>query len=342
MSTLKTFCIILSVAVLILSSVGSIYAAGPPHAKGPPDGKPNVTHAKGPPEVKPNADKAKGPPEVKPNADKAKGPPEVKPNADKAKGPPELKPNADKAKGPPEVKPNADKAKGPPEVKPNADKVKGPPEEKPKADHAKNLKSVGKKRGFSGNVTEVIRFSDGNGFGNVTLLTTQNWTVVVELSELTNYKIPREKMGWISDFDYFVEEGLNGNLTELEGRRVGVLAGNVTGTPPGPFTGEALKFMVLPQPGTPQHAHRTGNVTEELNLPDPNIEGSIGNITIVDLKGVSHFFALDGNTTYHPYPPEMTIEQIQIGSYVTVVTTGDPKLDPPAKAIVLHPAKREE
>jgi hypothetical protein len=302
MSTLKTLCIILLVAVLILSSVGSIYAAGLPHAKGPPDGKPN---------------------------------------ADKAKGPPEVKPNADKAKGPPEVKPNADKAKGPPEVKPNADKAKGPPEAKPKADHAKNLKSVGKKRGFSGNVTEVIRFSDGNGFGNVTLLTTQNWTVVVELSELTNYKIPREKLGWISDFDYFVEEGLNGNFTELEGRRVGVLAGNVTGTPPGPFTGEALKFMVLPQPGTPQHAHRTGNVTE-LNWPAPNVQGSIGNITIVDIKGVSHFFVVDGNTTYRPYPPEMTIEQIEIGSFVTVVTTGDPKLDPPAKAIVLHRARRED
>ncbi|UCC61211.1 MAG: hypothetical protein JSV02_05170 [Dehalococcoidia bacterium] len=338
MSTLKTFCIVLIVAVLLLSSIGSIYAAGTP---GPPDGKPDVTYAKGPPDVKPNADKDKGPPEGKPDKDKPKGPPEVKPNADKDKGPPEVKPNADKDNGPPEGKPNADKPKGPPEVKPNADKDKGPPEEKPKAKKEKNAKSAGKNRGFSGNVTEVIEFSDGNGFGNVTLLTNQNWTVVVELNEFTRYKLPRGNMGWISDFDCFVEEGLNGNFTELEGRRVGVLAGNVTGEPHGPFTGVALKFMLMPQPGTPPHAHRTGNVTE-FNLPDPDIEGSIGNITIVDLKGFSHFFVVDGNTTYRPSPPEMTVEQIQIGSFVTVVTIGNPKHDPPAKAIVLHRAKLEE
>ena len=276
MKALRIVCIFLLVVGLVLGSVGITFAEGPPHGKGPPEGKPAANHDKGPPEGKPEANHAKG-----------------------------------------------------------------PPEGKPAANHAKGLHKPDKKRGFSGNVTEVIKFTDGIVFGNVTLLTNQKWTVVVKLTESTSYKAPRETPGWIDDFDYFVEEVLAGNLTALEGRRLAVLAGNVTGAPPGPFAGEALRLMVLPRPGTPQHAHRTGNVTE-FNPPAPGVPDAIGNITIVDVQGVSHTFVVDGNTTYRPYPPETTAEQIEWGSFVTVVTTGDPKLEPPAKAIVLHIGKPED
>ncbi|TET17837.1 MAG: hypothetical protein E3J81_01310 [Dehalococcoidia bacterium] len=184
------------------------------------------------------------------------------------------------------------------------------------------------KRGFSGNVTGVID-------GNVTIDRGQGLTVTVRLTERAQYKIPRvmNKWGTLSQF----KEQLEGDLAALEGRRVVALAGNSTGK------WEALKLMLLPVPGLPPlHAHRTGNVTV-FNPPSED-NANLGNITIVDRDNIPHTFVVDGNTTYRPKEfdelaetePE-NLHGAVIDQFVTVVTTGDPKVEQPvAKAIVIH------
>ena len=191
-----------------------------------------------------------------------------------------------------------------------------PPDDPP----GKGPKFQVKKRGFSGNVTGVTD-------GNVTILTEEGLVKVMLTYDEARYKIPRvmNKWGNLTEF----KGQLEGNtLAALEGRRVVTLAGNDTGE------WKALKLMLLPVPGLPPlHAHRTGNVTEF----NPWIEDNdnLGNITIEDVDGVSHTFDVDGNTTFRPRGT--TSSQITIGSsFVTVVTIGDPKLEPVAKAIVVH------
>ena len=176
----------------------------------------------------------------------------------------------------------------------------------------------GQKRGFAGNVTGVTA-------GNVTILTEEG-PVDVMLPEEARYKIPRVMNKW-GNLTAFTNT-LGGDLsTALFERRVVALAGNSTGG------WEALKLMLLPVPGLPPiHAHRTGNVTD--------FTGADGNITIEDVHGVSHTFVVDGNTTYRtkelgevPEPPGDLI-----GSFVTVVIKGNPKLaSAKAKVIVVHP-----
>lgn len=204
--------------------------------------------------------------------------------------------------------------------------AKGPPD----GDHGKN-KSQGEKQGFVGNVSAV---SDGN----VTIVTEQGWTGNITLKDEASYKIPRvmNKWGNLSEFI----NNLGGNLIALQGRRVVVLAGNASGI------WEALKLLALPVPGTqPLHAHRTGLVYE-FNKPS---DSSTGNITIVDVHGVHHTFTV-GNSTVTLYRPigteagNITADiTLQNSSLVTVVTTGNPKAEPPllAKAIVLHPGRPE-
>jgi len=84
--------------------------------------------------------------------------------------------------------------------------------------------------------------------------------------------------------------------------------------------------MLIPSPSSPpSHAHRVGIV-------DAFTAGS--SITIIDRDGVSHTFTMNG-TVYRPegtIPAHIVVDE----SYVTVVTRGDPKLGPIAKAIVLH------
>jgi len=167
---------------------------------------------------------------------------------------------------------------------------------------------VGKKHGFNGNVTAV-------GDGNITIATKQGWTVVLMRTGTTKYNIPRETKGWIDDYD--------GNITALIGRRVAALAGNVTETPLGPFAGNALRVLVLP--GAPLHAHRSGIVT-----------AFDGNITIKDVKGISHTFQVVKSIVYHPQGIGSGNITAVPPVFVTVVTKGDPKLGPLAKAIVLH------
>lgn len=180
----------------------------------------------------------------------------------------------------------------------------------------------GERQGFSGNVTSVDD-------GNVTLITGQGWTVTVALKDEFRFKIPkvlnRWELGNITDFASHLEDG---SLDALLGKRVVVLAYNIEETtPPDTFNGDVLKFMVLPVPGEPLHAHHAGIVTDPLN----------GNITIVDVHDVSHTFIIDGDTFYRPQGIDDS--DITTDSFVTVITTGgEPDV---AKAIVLHKPKPE-
>ncbi len=190
----------------------------------------------------------------------------------------------------------------------------------------KGPKFQGEKQGFSGNVTDVVD-------GNVTILTQPGSTVTVMLTEQGRYKIPRvmNKWGNLTDF----VDHLEGNdLASLIDRRVVTQAGNVSGT------WESLKLLLLPVPGLPPlHAHRTANVTEY----NPWIEAraTLGNITIEDVHGMIHTFAVDAETTYRPKElnglPESQLGDAVVGHFVTVVVMGDPKVDSPvAKAVVVH------
>lgn len=202
-------------------------------------------------------------------------------------------------------------------------------------DFGKNLK--GKKKGFTGNVTEVTVVDDEGIIGNISLITNQGWTTVISVANSTIYKVPGKSKGWEGNFTEFIGN-IGEDLTSLEGKKVSLLAGNITGNATSQFGGVALKLMVLPEPepGPPLHAHRTGNVTE-FNIPDGD---GIGNITIIDVHGVSHLFEVGNNTEYQTeYHPEGTTpSQIETESFVTIVTKGNPKLFliAKAKAIVLH------
>lgn len=207
--------------------------------------------------------------------------------------------------------------------------AEGPPEGTP----GKGLKFQGQKRGFSGNVTAVNVIA-----GNVTILTEQG-IVTLMLTEETRYKIPRvmNKWGNLTQFQFEGELGENLSALVDRNRRVVALAGNVTGAPLGPFAGEALKFMLLPEQGVPGlpplHAHRTGNVTA-VNPPSEDT-GNIGNVTIEDVHGVSHTFVIDEATTCRMGRTTILLTDL-VGRFVTVVTLRDPKLEPAAKAIVVH------
>jgi len=192
--------------------------------------------------------------------------------------------------------------------------AKGPPASPPGNG---GPKSQGEKQGFFGNVTTVID-------GNVTIKTAQGLVTLTSPADF-QYKIPREIGKW--------QSGNLSALGDLAGSRVVILAGNVSGT------WQILKLMVLPVPGTqPLHAHQVGNVTAS-----PPANGTSGNITIEDVHGVLHKFAVIGNdsaidnqTIYRPIGVQ--VGNITVGSFVTVVTTGnqDSVELPVAKAIVLH------
>jgi len=202
----------------------------------------------------------------------------------------------------------------------------GPPADKP----GNGPQVKGERQGFAGNVTDVV----GGANGNVTLVTEDGWTVTVTLNDDARYKITKIMNKWGSYAEF--EEAL-GNITALEGMKVVVLAGNVTGTAPS-FSGIAIKFMALSRPATPQHAHRTGVVTAK-----PAGNATTGNITIIDVHGAYHTFTITNNTYYRPMSTTLQ-GNITVGqSFITVVTTGDPKVEliRPAKAIVLHASMPE-
>jgi len=198
--------------------------------------------------------------------------------------------------------------------------AQNPPEKTPTA-HPTSPPLTGQRQGFFGNVTAVSA-------GNITLATQEGWTVVLELQETTRYNLPGET-GWVNLNDFTT--ALGGSLNALVGRRIVVLTSNVTGSPPGPFVGNAVKVMTIPNPQQPLFAHRTGIVVQF----EVGTSGN-GSITIVDVHNASHQFTIVGNETLY-FPSGTKSSDIQISdSFVTVVTTANPELQPAAKAIVLH------
>lgn len=205
----------------------------------------------------------------------------------------------------------------------------GPPDEHPGKG---GPNEQGEKYGYFGNVTEVTEIG-----GNVTvaLETDEGWIVNLNLVDDTKYQVPSVTKGRV-DFEAFVD-ALGGNITALETRRVAVLAAGVVEDPEGVFTGDALRLLVVPD-GTlraRQHAHRTGVVSEF--TPGEYI-------TIIDVHGMSNEFTLGGNETeYRPKGQGTTADDIIVGeSFVTVVSTTDPKQNPVAKAVVLHASLPED
>jgi hypothetical protein len=199
--------------------------------------------------------------------------------------------------------------------------AKGPPEGNP----GKGPHGHGKNQNFVGNVTSACE-------GNITFTAKQGWEVTMTLTEGTAYMVPSVAKGKV-DFAGFIE-AIGGNITALEGRRIGARGAGVVEGPEGMYTGDATRILVYPGAFQKQvrarlHAHRTGVVTAF------STDGN-GNITIVDVHGVSHTFTMSGNQTIYR-PQGMTASDVEVDeSFVTVVTTGDPKLGPPAKAIVIH------
>ena len=200
--------------------------------------------------------------------------------------------------------------------------AKGPPDPLPSSgNHSSN------KQGMFG--TAVSAVDDV-----VTLETKEGWTVHVTLTEIAKYKSPRETKGWIIGVGDFVGMILGGDITNIEGRRLAILAANLVEAGPDEFTADVMRLMLIPIT-PPLHAHRVGIVTDFTPYtPDEN--GNGGSITIIDNHGVSHIFGINGETVYRPDETEDT--DIELGSFVTVVTTGDPKNadNDVAKAIVLH------
>ena len=183
------------------------------------------------------------------------------------------------------------------------------------------------KRGLSGNVTSVETITAGEEY--VIDLETKRWgTVHVTANVIAKYMVPRETHGAkdLATFLEIVDENEDGDLEELEGRRLAVLATNLVEGGYVPITADAIRLMLIPSPAHHRYMHRVGVV-------QAFTEGT--SITIIDKDGEPHTFDLNGTTVYRP--EGTTDVNIVVGSPVTVVTTGDPKLGTAiAKAIVLH------
>ncbi len=178
----------------------------------------------------------------------------------------------------------------------------------------------GKRHGFFGTVGIV-------GIELLTLTTEEGWTVEVTLPPAAKYMVPRETKGPVNRGEFVTV--LGGDITVIAGRRVAVLATNVVEEPPGEFSGEAVRLMLIPSPDSPPlHTHRVGIV-------QAFSEGT--SITIIDEDDVTHTFTLLNGTVYRPAKIDPSTEIVEGVSHVTVVTKGDPKkADLVAKAIVLH------
>ena len=199
--------------------------------------------------------------------------------------------------------------------------AQGPPEDPPGGG------SHSPKHGLFGTVASVATITGGY----VIELDTEEGTFDVTADDTAKYMVPRETRGPkdLATFVGIVDENEDGDLEELGGRRVAVLV-----TLTNEFTADAVRLMLIPSPGSrPLHAHRVGVV--EVGAFDP-----AASITIIARDGESYPFAVNGATIYRPdtiaeLTGEDLIEAIT-GGCVTVVTKGDPKLGPVAKAIVLH------
>jgi len=188
--------------------------------------------------------------------------------------------------------------------------AQGPPDELP----GRDPHSPGK-RGLFGTVTAIETITAGEEY--IIHLETKLGAVDLTINGTTKYMVPKETHG-PKNLATFI--GIVGDPPAIEGRRVAVLA-----TFTNEFTADALRLMFIPS--APLHAHRVGVV-------DTFIAGEGGKIIIIDRHDVSHEFRVSDETIYRP--AEITAADIVSESYVTVVTKGDPKTGPIAKAIVLH------
>jgi len=169
----------------------------------------------------------------------------------------------------------------------------------------------------------------------ISLETKEQGTFDITADDTAKYMVPRETHGPkdLATFLGIVDLNTDDNLEELVGRRLAVL---VTFT--NEFTANAIRLMLIPSPDSPpSHAHRVGVV--EVGAFDPGTS-----ITIIDKDGEPHTFTVNGDTVYRPSAEDDGISELTgdalieavTGGCVTVVTKGDPKLGPIAKAIVLH------
>ncbi len=189
------------------------------------------------------------------------------------------------------------------------------------------------KRGLFGTVSSVDTITSGEEY--VISLDTELGTVDVTINGTgTKYMVPRETRGPknLETFIDKVDENDDGDLEELEGRRLAVLVKDLAedGNPPD-FTATAIRLMLIPSLNSPPlHAHRVGIVQDFT-------AGSGGSIEIIDNHGVNHTFDVNEDTVYRPEGTTAgDITDSDPWSFVTVVTKGDPKLGPAAKAIVLQ------
>lgn len=208
-------------------------------------------------------------------------------------------------------------ADGPPNGDPPDD---GPPFDGPSFDTPR--------RGFFGNVTAATTITTGEEYV-ITLETKQGWTVNVTLTDMAKkYVVPPQSRGPVdlATFVDILDEGEDGDIEEIIGRRVAVLATNVTGVEPGPFTGDARRLMVIPAPDAPPvHGHRVGIVTEYITGTSITIENRAGEETIFDISILPRL--LPAGTT-----------EVAEGQFVTVIYHRDPAtMTFIAKAIVVHP-----
>lgn len=208
--------------------------------------------------------------------------------------------------------------------------AKGPPDEPP----GSGPHSPGK-RGLFGTVDSA------DGY-DITLVTKEGSTVEVTLTDTAKYMVPKESKGPVDrdGFETILDGNVDGDITAIVERRIAVL---VTFT--GESTADAMRLMLIPSPSSaPTHAHRVGIVTPEFTPYNPGENGSDGSIEIIDKDGVSHTFTITEDTVYRPSAEDGGISELQgedliaalVDGCVTVVTKGDPKKGPEAKAIVLH------
>ena len=192
------------------------------------------------------------------------------------------------------------------------------------------------KRGLFGNVTSVETINAGEEY--VIDLETKHWgTVAITANVTTKYMVPREAQGPqdLADFLGIVDvDPKDGHLDELVGRRLAVLATNLVEGGYVPITADAIRLMLIPSPAHHRRMHRVGVVETFVAF----VAGADGSIEIIDRDGESHTFTVNEDTVYRPadIDPDPSIAIVEGVSHVTVVTKGDPKLGPVAKAIVLH------
>ncbi len=139
--------------------------------------------------------------------------------------------------------------------------------------------------------------------------------------------VPKETHGPkdLATFIGIVDEDTDGDLEELEGRRLAVLVTNLVEVDTEEFTADAIRLMLIPS--SPFYAHRVGIV---------QAFAPASSITIIGSDNATYTFKVSG-TIYRPHTIGAgDIKDYEPRSFVTVITGGPPKPGLVAKAIVLH------